>query len=68
MSSSEEQVAAQQEAYGGLVKAVQQRDVLFVLYYLQQLDARSLSQEGESTRLQSDSRTSLMPLLPYRSH
>jgi hypothetical protein len=67
MNSSEEQAAAKQEAFEGLMKVIHKREVLFMLYYLQQLDALSLNQAGESTRLQSDSRTSLMPLLPYRS-
>jgi hypothetical protein len=37
MSSSEEQAAAKQEAHGGLVKAVHDRDVLLVLFHLEQL-------------------------------
>ncbi|ORY89656.1 hypothetical protein BCR35DRAFT_156047 [Leucosporidium creatinivorum] len=51
MSSPEEQKALQKEALEGLVKAVQQRDVLFVLYHLQQLDARSLNNEDPFSQL-----------------
>ncbi|ORY89647.1 hypothetical protein BCR35DRAFT_300047 [Leucosporidium creatinivorum] len=51
MSSSEEQEALQKEALEGLVKAVQQRDVLFVLYHLPKLNAHSLNQQELSTKL-----------------
>lgn len=64
--SSSEQEAAKLGAFEGLVKAVQQRDVLFVLYRLKQLDACSLNQEGALAPVQSAMGNLLTYLLSHR--